>query len=327
MLIAGSTDGIYQINGINEGNTIETTKLYDTGEVFRICQFEAIEGLFAAADSGLCYSETGAEWTTLSLPENQVYAVTASPSGDLLYAGTRPAGLLVGECEDGVPTEEGDWEVVSGFQQLRAQNDWGIPRHDGLAQIRSLRTYPTATDRLIVGIEVGGIYVSDDSGRTWTERSIDGFDDVPHTDDIHHIELINKDTMVASTGSGLFRSADTGRTWRRLDTDHRQRYFREAFAHKGTIYAGGAPGSSSTWEGDADHALFECQDGERLEKVPSPTPEEVIVGWCKTEDKILAGTHRGTLLQRDSGGWQSIGRVIPNASTPVRYLPLSWYAP
>jgi hypothetical protein len=327
MLVAGSTDGIYRIKGINAPTPIETTKLYDTGEVFRICQFEAIEGLFATADSGLYYSEDGAEWTALPLPEERVYAVTASPSGDLLYAGTRPAKIFVGECDDGVPADEADWEEVSGFQQLRARRDWGIPRHDGVAQIRSLRTHPTADDRLVVGIEVGGIYVSDDRGQTWTERSIDGFDDVPHTDDIHHIELINKDTMVASTGSGLFRSTDTGRTWERLDTDHRQRYFREAFVHNGTIYAGGAPGSSSTWEDDTDHALFECHDGGRLERVSSPTPEEVAVGWCVIEDKVLAGTHRGTLLRRTSGEWQSIGRALPTESTPVRYLPLFWYAP
>lgn len=326
MLYAGATDGIYQVTGVGKTNDIETTKVHDAGEVFRICQFDGIDGLFATADTGLQYSPNGEDWTTLPLPEEEVYAVTASSSGDLLYAGTRPAKVYVAECDPGVPRDAETWGVVDGFQQLREQTDWGIPRHDGLAQVRSLRTHPAAPERIVVGIEVGGIYVSDDRGRTWTSRTIDGFD-APHTDDIHHIELVDEETMVASTGSGLYRSSNTGCTWERLDTHHYQRYFREAFSHDGRIYAGGAPGSSSSWEEDTDHALFECDDGERLEQVSSPTPEEVAVGWCAGTDAVMTGTHHGTLLKCNSSGWESVGRILPSESTPVRYLPLSWDRP
>jgi hypothetical protein len=326
MLYAGATDGIYQVTGVERTNDLETTKVHDAGEVFRIAQFEGIDGLFATADTGLQYSPDGEDWTTLSLPEEEVYAVTASPSGDLLYAGTRPAKVYVAACDSGVPSDAEAWEEVDGFQQLREQTDWGIPRHDGLAQIRSLQTHPAAPDRIVVGIEVGGIYVSDDRGQTWTARTIDGFD-APHTDDIHHIELVDEETMIASTGSGLYRSSDTGRTWERLDTDHYQRYFREAFSHEGRIYAGGAPGSSSSWEEDTDYALFECDDGARLEQVSSPTPEEVAVGWCVGDGTVMTGTHQGTLLRRNPSGWESVGRILPSESTPVRYLPLSWVTP
>lgn len=326
MLYAGATDGVYQVTGVDRRTDIETRKVHDAGEVFRICQFEGIDGLFATADTGLYYSPNGEDWTTLSLPEEQGYAITASPSGDMLYAGTRPAKVYATACDSGVPDDATAWEEVDGFRQLREQTDWGIPRHDGLAQIRSLRTHPAAPERIVVGIEVGGIYVSDDRGQTWTARKIDGFD-APHTDDIHHIELSDEQTMVASTGSGLYRSSNTGRTWERLDTGHSQRYFREAFSRDGRIYAGGAPGSSSSWEEDTDHALFECDDGARLKEVSSPTPEEVAVGWCVGTDAVMAGTHHGTLLRRNSNGWESLGRILPSERTPVRYLPLCWATP
>ncbi len=321
MLIAGSDDGVYRIAGIRDSDETIVEKVLDAEQVFRVRQFDALDGLFVAAKSGLYHSPDGDEWTELSLPEEQVYAVTADPSGDRLYAGTRPAKLYVADWESDAPSDEGTWEEVAGFRELRDRVDWGIPRHDGLAQIRSLRTHSNAPDRIVAGVEVGGVHVSDDRGETWTTRSIDGFD-APHTGDIHHLAMPDSETLIASTGSGLYRSADVGQTWVRLDTDHSQRYFRESFVHDGTVYAGGAPASAASWE-EGGHALFECRDGRTLERVPSPTPDEVAVGWCAIDDDVLAATHEGTLLRRHAEGWQVA------CSTPEsvwgRYLPLSWF--
>ncbi|WP_227353634.1 WD40/YVTN/BNR-like repeat-containing protein [Haladaptatus salinisoli] len=325
MLFAGSDDGVYRIDGVRERGETTAEKVLDAERVFRIRQFDALEGLFATSKSGLYHSSDGSEWTALPLPEERAYAVAADPSGDVLYAGTRPARLFVAECDPAVPSGARDWEEVPGFRELRGRVDWGLPRHDGLAQIRSLRTHREAPDRIVAGVEVGGIHVSDDRGGTWTSRRIDGFD-APHTDDVHHVAMEDGETVVASTGSGLYRSADAGRTWKRLDGDHRQRYFREAFVHDGSIYAGGASGSSSSWEA-GDHALFECHDGRSLEAVSSPTPDEVAVGWCAVDDDVLAATHRGTLLRRRPEGWRAVGAVPTPGSVRGRYLPLSWYAP
>jgi photosystem II stability/assembly factor-like uncharacterized protein len=317
-LIAGSDDGVYRFE--NVGETAE--KVLDTGQVFRIRQFPGLDGLFVTSESGLYHSRDGQAWTELPVPETEVYAVTADPDGERLYAGTRPAHLFAADCGAGVPTGEQDWEAVPGFQELRERTDWGLPRHDGIAQVRSLCTHPDTPDRLVAGIEVGGVHVSDDGGETWQSRRIEGFD-APHTDDIHHLALPDSETVVASTGSGLYRSSDAGRSWERLDTGHRQRYFREAFVHDGTVYAGGAPASSSSWEEDTDHALFECHESDTLEPVPSPAPTEVALGWCEFEGQILAVAHRGTLLQRQSDGWEELGTVPTPGTLSGRYLPMT----
>ncbi len=175
----------------------------------------------------------------------------------------------------------------------------------------------------MAGVEVGGVYVSDDGGDTWTSRCIEGFD-APHTDDVHHVCVEDGETMTAATGSGLYRTTDAGRTWTRLDAAHRQDYFRESLDDDGVIFAGGSPTPPGSWEDDRDHALFECRDGRTLEAVRSPTPEEVPVGWCARDDGVLAATHRGTLLRHGPDGWERAGTVPVPESVHGRCVPLAW---
>jgi photosystem II stability/assembly factor-like uncharacterized protein len=323
MLIAGSDDGIYAVTGVHELGETDAEKRLDSGRVFRVQQFDGIAGLFAASESGLYHSPDGAEWTQVPIPADEAYAVTVDPAGERLYVGTRPSQLFVADADTGVPADERAWDELDSFGDLRERSDWGLPRHDGISQIRSLCTHPTTPDRLVVGVEVGGVHVSDDQGETWTDRSIDGFD-APHTDDIHHLTLADGETLVASTGSGLYRSPDVGRTWTRLDTDVSQRYFREAFAHDDVLYAGAAPGPSPTWD-EGNHALLEFHDGHPLQTVSSPRPDEHAIGWCATDETVLTVTHRGTLLRRRLGNWEVAGAVPVPGELRGRYLPLCWF--
>jgi len=320
MLIAGSDDGVYRLP---DPESTDAEQVLDAGRVWRVRQFDGLDGVFAAGETGLYHSLDGREWRSLAGPAEQVYAVAANPAGDRLYAGTRPARVFVADCASGPPTDAAAWSELDGFRALREQEDWGIPRHDGMAQVRSLRTHPYDPDRIVAGVEVGGVHVSDDGGETWETRTIDGFD-APHTDDVHHVELADAETVVAATGSGLYRSTDAGRTWDRLDAGHHQRYFREAFAQDGTLYAGGATGPSTTWVDEDDHALFECRGGSRLERVESPRPGEVVIGWCDVDGDVLAATHRGTLLRRDPDGWRVAGAIPTTERTRGRYLPMTW---
>lgn len=323
MLYAGSDDGVYRIEGIDKPGEVTTEQVLESGRVYRVRRFDGLEGLFAASESGLYHSANGTAWRELCVPEEQVYSVVASPSGHRLYAGTRPARVFIADTAGSVPSDEDDWRPLAGFEDLRERSDWGIPRHDGKAQIRSLCTHPARPDRVVAGLEVGGVFLSDDRGDSWTARHVEGFG-VPHPDDVHHLTLGDSDTFVVSTGSGLFRSTDAGRTWARLDDSHPQRYFRESLVHDGVTYAGGAHGPSPTWDEDTDHTLFESRDGQATESVETPVPDELAVGWCVAEGDIFAATHRGTLLRRDSDGYRVVATVPTPGKLRGRYLPLAW---
>ena len=259
--------------------------------------------MFAASKSGLYRStDEGQTWENLGVPREEVYSVVAGSDGERLYAGTHPARLYVS-------TDDGEtWDELDGFQDLPSRDQWHTPRHRNEAHARSLGVHPDAPDRVIAGVEVGGVHVSADRGGIWTERR-DGVHD-----DVHHVFITGPDEYVASTGDGLYRTRDAGQSWTRLDTDLDHRYFREAFALDGRTYAAAARNSPGTWSGvdGADAILVESTDtGETLETVSYPGgPEEVVLAWTAVGGTVLSGTNDGRLISRDSdGSWNDAGQV------------------
>ncbi|WP_440008634.1 WD40/YVTN/BNR-like repeat-containing protein [Halomicrococcus sp. SG-WS-1] len=320
MLIAGSDAGIHQIADIEGPGDTTVRNVLDAGSVVRVRKFEAFEGAFAATETGLYHSPDGTEWTKLAVPREKVYAVGASPDGRL-YAGTRPAHVYVAQASgEDDSLHELEWQELRGFQELPSRDEWRLPRHENLAQVRDLHVHPAAPDRVVAGVEVGGVHVSDDRGETWTERR-EGVDD-----DVHELRVVGPDEFVAATGFGLFRTADAGRSWTPLDQGHEQRYFRSVFPVDGEIYAGGALAHTATWEDDdADPALFVFRDGETVEQVEHPRPDETITGMTAVDGAVVAATHRGTVLMRRRDGWTVAGSLPVSGQLAGSYTPLLWF--
>ena len=302
-LLIGTDDGVVRSP---DGTLDETEHVLDAGDTLRVRTFDDVA--FAATRNGLYRSTDGRSWTDLGVPREEVFSVVRSPGGERLYAGTHPAHLYV-STDDG-----GTWHELEGLQDLPSRGEWHTPRHRDEAHVRSLGVHPDAADRLVAGVEVGGVHVSDDEGETWTERraGVHG--------DVHHVLVLSADEYVASCGDGLYRTRDAGRSWTRLDGDLDHRYFRETFVMDGKLYAAAARGSPPSWDGSrgADAALFESTDeGDSFETVPYPgAPNEVVLAWTALDGRVLAGTNEGRVLARETDGWTTVGEV----SAAVRSL-------
>jgi len=297
-LLAGTGDGVYRIEG---REIASANQALDAGRVLRVRRFDDHDGVFAATKSGLYRSiDGGGSWSDLGVPREEVYSVLGTENR--LYAGTHPAHLYVS-------TDDGEsWRELDAFQDLPSRDSWHTPRHRDEAHVRSLGAHPDAPDRVVAGVEVGGVHVSDDRGETWTERR-----DGVHAD-VHHVLVTGPDRWVASCGGGLYETGDAGETWDRLDADLDRTYFREAFAHDGVLYAAAARSSPGTWRGPsgADAALYERREGD-LSRVDYPgAPEEVVLAWTVHGGRVVAATNDGGVVERADDGWRELGR-LPSA--------------
>jgi hypothetical protein len=370
MLLVGSDDGVYRFpddvldggdagsgddpassgrteSGGDADSGGDAEQLLDSDAVMRLRTLDGIDGVFAATSTGLYHSPTGEDWTDLGVPTESVYAVGASVDGDRLYAGTRPARVYTASValddDDVLDPESVEWRECEGFQDLPSRDDWRLPRHEGLAQVRDVKGRPGDPDGVVAAVEVGGVHLSADRGETWTERrgdvdpdalhGVDRSDDWSQTpgdvhDDVHELAVVDADEYLAATGFGLFRTTDGGESWTRLDDEFEQGYFRTVAAVDGTIYAAGATSSSGNWDDpDENPGFFAWESGRGLEEIPYPRPNEVVTGVVGVDGEPYAATHRGSLLRRAGGDWPVVATFPVGPDTTGTYTPLTSFEP
>lgn len=309
-LLVGTPAGVFRSTN---GDVGDIDRVLDAGNTLRVRTF-GHHGSFAATKTGLYRSMDGGEtWSNLDVPQIEVDSVVVSPDGSRLFAGTYPAHVYVSlDCGE-------TWDELVGFRDLPSREQWHTPRHGNEAHVRSLGVHPDAPSRVIAGVEVGGVHVSDDDGETWSERrnglQYERRDGLQY--DVHHVLVLGADEWVVSCGGGLYRTRDAGRTWTHLDPGMDRPYFQETCAYQGRLYAAAQtlpptlPMGDSYSKKEVDAALFESADGgDTFEPVSYPgAPDEFVSAWTEADGRTLAGTTEGRVIAREDGIWSTLGHV------------------
>jgi photosystem II stability/assembly factor-like uncharacterized protein len=247
-------------------------------------------GAFASDDGG-------ASWTHVELAERDVYSVAIGAADGALYAGTEPSRLFV--------SRNGAWEEREALQDIPSRERWSFPPRPWTHHVRWIAPDPQRAERVLVGIELGGLMSTEDGGASFSDHRPGAKLDVHQI--AWHPSAEGQAYMAA--GDGAAWSRDGGRTWEpaddgrdlrycwglAVDTGDRDRWFISAAAGPGAAHSGPrARGRLYRWEG-AWRGL----------DVPG---DSMPYGLAATEGALLAGMADGRLLVSPDGGdsWEEL---------------------
>ena len=297
-VVIGTADGVYRASDAGFEDTarvLDGVKAYDVAERDGAWYVATVDGLYRSGDGA-------SSWRGLDVPGEDTTAVGVSPDGSRVYAGTRPAALHVSRDEGR------SWRVLDGLDDVPTRERWF--NHVAPPNVRSVASHPDVPDRVVVGIDGGGVLVSEDGGETWVQRG------TGITQYVHDVLVRGPDEYVAATDAGLFGTRDGGRWWDYLFTKRlKHRYFRGVFEADGVLFAGGARSTPGAWkeDGTADAGLYRVRWDERtpeIERVSYPgEPDELVDCGVSVDGRPVAGTTGGRLLAAVDGSWRTADTI------------------
>ncbi len=250
--------------------------------------------------NGLLISDDGgASWHGVDLPAPDVFSVAIGAADGALYAGTEPSRLFT--AGDGGP-----WRELEALQAIPSRERWSFPPRPWTHHVRWIAPAPHDPGRLLVGIELGGVMLSEDGGESFSDHRPGAPLDVHEL--AWHPSAAGRAYQAAGDGAAWTR--DGGRTWEGAETGRDLRYcwalavdpadperwWLSAASGPFTAHAGAsAHGRLYAWAG-AWHAL--------------PLPSEAMpYALAVTDGELLAGMSDGRVLRSGDGGeaWDDLG--------------------
>lgn len=295
--------------------------------------------LLAGAESGVFRSDDGGgTWRASGVEDRMVWQFAPAPDDPrALYAVTQPAGVW--RSADGGRS----WTEIDAFGRTPGAERWCVPVTPRLpGRARTIVIDRADPKTMWVGVEVGGIVSTRNGGATWTLDQPGGNPDI-------HVMVAHPDkpgVLFVTTGygrlegvaemvegnAGVYRSDDSGATWRYVWRGMQPRYTRPLCIdprppHALTVACAPTAFSSVKDPGGAQAMLFRTEDeGATWRSLcdashsPSAANFHALVPAPDAAGGVLTGTDTGEVWRVDGGGtWTRLAAGLP---TVLSLLPL-----
>jgi hypothetical protein len=169
--------------------------------------------LVGGRDGAFLSTDDGVGWRRADLPEQDVFSVAIGAADGTLYAGTEPSRLF--RSPDGE-----SWDELTALQDIPSRERWSFPPRPWTSHVRWIAPDPHRPERLLVGIELGGLMYSDDGGESFSDHRPGAERDV-HTLAWHPRA---EGRAYEAAGGGAAWSRDGGLSWEPADPGRAHRY-------------------------------------------------------------------------------------------------------
>jgi photosystem II stability/assembly factor-like uncharacterized protein len=225
-------------------------------------------------EGGVSRSEDGgASFRDAGLGDRMIYSIAVSPADGAVYAGCEPSMLF--RSRDGGES----WEELAALREIPSAPTWSFPPRPWTSHVRWIAPSPHDADRLLVGIELGGVMLSEDGGETWMDHRPGAQPDCHAL--AWHPSVEGR--AYEAGGGGAAWSFDAGRTWRpadegrdrnytwalAVDPADPERWYLSASIGPGAAHRGGDPKAHLyRWEGEGPWRLAESGLPQPLDSMP-----------------------------------------------------------
>jgi photosystem II stability/assembly factor-like uncharacterized protein len=243
--------------------------------------------------------DAGATWEQAEQPEPDIFSVAISAADGALYVGAEPSRLFV--ARDGGP-----WTELEALQDIPSRDRWSFPPRPWTHHVRWVAPDPHHAERLLVGIELGGLMYSDDGGATFSDHRPGAKLDAHSL--AWHPQAEGRAYQAA--GDGAAWSRDGGLTWEPADAGRDLGYCWAVAidaADPDRWYVSAASGPRAAHSGErARGRLYRWDDAWAPLALPA---DSMPYALAATDGELLAGMTDGRILCSVDAGesWDDVG--------------------
>lgn len=191
-------------------------------------------GVLISEDSGRTWAESNT-----GIVYRECWSLAQTPTGKL-YVGTGPVAIYTSDDHGAT------WSLSRSLMTLPQRRTWEFPAPPYIAHVKNITVADDDPDTVIAAVEEGHLIRTTDGGAVWDSLS----NGVEY--DSHAVCLVPGDpmTVIATSGTGIYRSTDGGDTFANVTGDITRRYMAPPVNHPdrpNVIFAGGAATAPPYW--------------------------------------------------------------------------------